>query len=243
MNEIERVIETAKAEVGYLEKKTNSQLDDKNANAGNGNFTKYARDLDNVSGFYNGKKNGYAWCDIFVDWCFYKAFGVTRALELLCQPQKSCGAGVGFSARYYKDEGQWYTSNPKVGDQVFLNKLNHTGLVIKVDDNYVYTVEGNISSPVNCVKEKKYALNSPSIVGYGRPNYAEDIVEPVEPQKEVFKVGDKVVPTKLVDYNGTHLVQYDKVYTITELVRDRAVLSAREQIWAAMNTDNITHAN
>jgi len=185
MNEIERVIEVAKGEVGYLEKKSNKDLDDKTANAGNGNYTKYSRDLDNVSGFYNGKKNGYAWCDIFVDWCFYKAFGVTRALELLCQPTKSLGAGVGFSAKYYKDKGQYYTSGPKPGDQIFLNKLAHTGLVIKVDGNYVYTIEGNTSNPVNCVKEKKYALNSTYIVGYGRPNYAEDIVEPTEPEKPV----------------------------------------------------------
>lgn len=203
MNEIERIIEIAKAEIGYLEKKSNKDLDSKTANAGNGNYTKYARDLDNVAGFYNGKKNGYDWCDIFVDWCFYKAFGVTRALELLCQPQKSCGAGVYYSAQYYKNKKQFYTSNPQAGDQVFLNKYNHTGLVIKVDGNYIYTIEGNTSSPVNCVKKKKYALNSTYIVGYGRPNYAEDIIEPVEPNEPVeptpapeiiygLEVGDKV---------------------------------------------------
>ncbi len=183
MNEIERVIAVAKSEVGYLEKKSNKDLDDKTANAGNGNFTKYARDLDNVAGFYNGKKNGYAWCDIFVDWCFYKAFGVTRALELLCQPQKSCGAGVGFSVKYYKDKGQYYTSNPKVGDQVFFSKLAHTGLVVKIDDKYVYTIEGNTSGPINCVKEKKYSLNSTSIVGYGRPNYSENMITPPDEEK------------------------------------------------------------
>lgn len=54
-----------------------------------------------------------------------------------------------------------------------------------------------------------------------------------------FKVGDKVVPTKLVDYNGTPLVQYDDYYTITQISGDRAVLSARGAIWAAMNTANI----
>lgn len=245
MNEIERVIAVAKAEVGYLEKKSNSQLDDKTANAGNGNYTKYARDLDNISGFYNGKKNGYDWCDIFVDWCFVKAFGVTRALELLCQPTKSCGAGVGFSANYYKVKGQYHTSNPMPGDQIFYQNMGHTGLVIKVDSNYVYAIEGNTSSPVNCVKEKKYALNSSYIVGYGRPKYAQTPItpgkpsQPVEVLKTAFKVGDKVVPIKLVDYSGTKLIQYDKYYIISELVGNRAVLSARGQIWAAMNIDNI----
>lgn len=54
-----------------------------------------------------------------------------------------------------------------------------------------------------------------------------------------FKVGDIVVPTRLVDYNGTPLVQYDDTYTITQLSGDRAVLSARGVIWAAMNTKDI----
>ena len=57
-----------------------------------------------------------------------------------------------------------------------------------------------------------------------------------------FKVGDKVVPTKLVDYNGTPLKQYDSVYTISQLSGDRAVLTARGAVWAAMNTKNIRKA-
>ena len=53
------VIAIALAEVGYKEKASNSQLDDKTANAGSNNYTKYARDLKNA-GYYNGNKNGYA---------------------------------------------------------------------------------------------------------------------------------------------------------------------------------------
>ena len=54
-----------------------------------------------------------------------------------------------------------------------------------------------------------------------------------------FKVGDVVVPTRLVDYNGTPLVQYDPEYTIMQINGDRAVLTARGAIWAAMNTKDI----
>ena len=58
-----------------------------------------------------------------------------------------------------------------------------------------------------------------------------------------FQVGDKVVPTRLVDYNGTPLVQYDDYYTITQISGDRAVLSAPRNgemvVWAAMNTNDI----
>ena len=69
------VVDIALAEEGYLEKATNSNLDHPTANAGSGNWNKYARDLDKISGFYNGGKNGYPWCDCFVDWCFVKAYG------------------------------------------------------------------------------------------------------------------------------------------------------------------------
>ena len=67
-----------------------------------------------------------------------------------------------------------------------------------------------------------------------------------EPVDEGFKVGDIVVPTRLVDYDGTPLVQYDDTYTITQINGDRAVLSAPRNgqmvVWAAMNTKDIRKA-
>ena len=40
------VLAIAAAEIGYHEKKSNSQLDNPTANAGSANYTKYARDFD-----------------------------------------------------------------------------------------------------------------------------------------------------------------------------------------------------
>ena len=186
---IEKLIDIAKNEIGYLEKKTNSQLDDKTANAGSGNYTKYARDLDNIPGFYNGKKNGFAWCDVFVDWCFVQAFGVDKAKSLLLQPNKSLGAGCHYSAQYYKNAGQFFNT-PKKGDQIFFydssNGIGHTGIVVNVDSSYVYTIEGNTSSDPGVVpnggsvNDKKYKLSYSRIAGYGRPKYDDSIVEPTE---------------------------------------------------------------
>ena len=45
MKAAEKLIQVAEQEVGYLEKKSNKDLDHKTANAGSNNFTKYARDL------------------------------------------------------------------------------------------------------------------------------------------------------------------------------------------------------
>lgn len=198
MNEREIVLSIARNEVGYLEKKSNKDLDDKTANAGDKNYTKYARDLDNINGFYNGKKNGYSWCDIFVDWCFVKAFGVDRALELLCQPKKSCGAGVGYSCDYYKNNGQFFTK-AQIGDQIFFKNSKgvrtHTGLVVGVDDKYVYTIEGNAGDGV---REKKYTHNSSSIYGYGRPNYIieEPNLEVPTPTKSIDEIAKEVIAGK-----------------------------------------------
>ena len=198
MSEKDKVIDIALNEVGYIEKASNNNLDDKTANQGSGNYTKYARDLDNIS-FYNGPKNGYAWCDVFVDWCFVQAFGKERALELLCQPNKSTGAGCGFSMNFYKAHNQFHTS-PKAGDQIFFTdgtSIYHTGLVYKVDSSKVYTVEGN-TSDVSYVDgnggkvcKKSYPLNASYIAGYGRPKYDTTAVDiPIEEENR-----DKVINT------------------------------------------------
>lgn len=182
MSNVDKLIATARGEVGYCEKATNSNLDDKTANAGSGNYTKYARDLDTrFSGFYNGRKNGHAWCDVFVDWCMVETFGITYAKKLLCQPSESLGAGCKYSMQYYQKKGQFYES-PKIGDQIFFfekdgDGIAHTGIVCNVSSTYVYTIEGNTSSSSGvvanggCVAEKKYKLSYERIAGYGRPDY------------------------------------------------------------------------
>ncbi len=69
----------------------------------------------------------------------------------------------------------------------------------------------------------------------------ESTPQPIPTPSRGFKVGDKVAPTRLVDYNGTHLRQYDDSYTISELKGNRAVLVARGQVWAAMRTEDLKH--
>ena len=183
MTPAERVIATARAEVGYIEKETNSQLDSPSANPGDGNWNKYSRDLDALGIVYNGRKNGYAWCDIFTDWCFIYTFGLEVGMALLCQAEKGLGAGCTYSAQYYEAQGQFHKSNPKPGDQIFFTDdggktMYHTGLVVGVSNNRVYTIEGNTSSAAGvvpnggCVRDKSYPLGASYIGGYGRPDYS-----------------------------------------------------------------------
>lgn len=183
MYDRQKVLNIALAEVGYLEKASNANLDDMTANAGSANFTKYARDLDNIPGFYNGKKNGYAWCDVFVDWCFVQAYGTNVAKMLLCQPDFSAGAGCTYSAMYYQINGQFFTKDPQPGDQIFFGSAaesTHTGIVYAVDASKVYTVEGNTSGASGVISngggvcKKSYSLGNGKIYGYGRPKYEDD---------------------------------------------------------------------
>lgn len=178
----EKVIATAQAEIGYLEKKSPADLDDKTANAGSANYTKFARDLDAL-GAYNGKKNGYAWCDMFVDWCFVMALGFDVAMKITGQVKGGYGAGCTSSANYFKKLGRLYTSDPQPGDQIFFTNdggktSNHTGLVVEVKDGKVYTIEGNTSSAAGvvanggCVRAKSYSLSYSKIMGYGRPDWS-----------------------------------------------------------------------
>jgi hypothetical protein len=166
------VLRIAEHELGYREKGTDKDLDSKTANAGTGNWTKYARDLWEADPhFYQGPKNGYDWCALFVDWCLYMASGMDsqRAQDALYYTGPY-GAGCGMSVRYYKAAGAWHTT-PEPGDQIFFgtdSNVRHTGLVEKVENGRVYTIEGNSN---NMVRRRSYPLNDSSILGYGRPAY------------------------------------------------------------------------
>ena len=234
----QKVINIARAEVGYLEKASNKDLDDKTANAGSKNYTKYARDMDAINGFYNGKKQGVAWCDIFVDWCFVQAYGIDEGRALLCQPLKSCGAGCKYSRNYYKAKGRLFDT-PQPGDQIFFypsdgiggSAIAHTGLVVGVDSSYVYTIEGNTSSESGvvanggCVREKKYKLSYNRIAGYGRPNYGvlgtivpgatqPEPEQPENPPAETAPVKSVIVTGGSVNVRVGNGTEFSKVSTV-----------------------------
>lgn len=190
-----KIIELAEAELGYLEKKSKEQLDDKTANAGNKDYTKYSRDL-YEAGYYQGNKQGYAWCEVWYDWLHYIASGkdAEYAQYVICQTGEY-GAGPNCSRSYYQKQGRLFFE-PEPGDQIFFHNssggVGHTGLVYDVDDTYVYTIEGNTSSAEELdgdgqgVFKKKYKLNSSKIAGYGRPRYEGEETETEElPQPEI----------------------------------------------------------
>ncbi len=175
----EDVIRVARAEEGYLEKKNSQSLDSRTANAGNANYTKFARDLDRLDGWYNGPKQGYDWCAVFVEWCFVKAYGAELARKVL--PHSLYSAGCTQAKAMYVNAGR-FSRTPQVGDQIFFSnssgQIGHTGIVIAVDTDTVTTIEGNTSSAAGvvanggCVREKRYPKIYNRIAGYGHPDYS-----------------------------------------------------------------------
>ena len=146
---IARVIEIAIGEIGYIEKPDN--------------LTKYGEFT---------KANGLPWCGSFVNWCFHEA-----GVKLPSMVSTSAGA-----ARL-KDVGRWHTE-PQVGDLAFfdfphdgIDRISHIGIVVKVKDKSVLTIEGNTSGTGDqrnggevMLKDRAFGAGS-AIVGFGRPKY------------------------------------------------------------------------
>ena len=164
-------VRTAFSQVGYKAEK--------------GKKNKYAAWIDShYPTFYNGKKNGADWCDVFVDFCvLWNTKNAKDAEHILCQPAKSCGAGCKYSYQYYKSKHR-NTSIGHYGDQIFLNvkqkdgsykKCAHTGIVYKVDNKYVYYVAGNEGGGNGEVKKHKLLKTSKNIYAYGRPKYTDTV--------------------------------------------------------------------
>lgn len=116
---------------------------------------------------------------------------------------------VDYTGKKLKKTAGYYTISQISGDRAVLNDGNT--IYAAVNTNNLKKVDVPTSKPENPPKDKKAEI----------------------------EVGDTVTPTKLVDYNGTPLVQYDSEYIVTSLAGNRAVLSARGAIWAAMNTQNL----
>ena len=168
----DKPLEEAAKWIGYLEKKSNSQLESMTANAGYGNYTifcKWYEDWFNERGYQPS-----AWCAEFVSTMIYKGCGNREVVNHFAY----CPYGV----QWFKENGLWRTSKPKRGDVIFFwnsahTEAAHTGLVSSVGGGRVVTIEGNTSSASGVVANggavatKSYDLGYSRIMGYGRPPY------------------------------------------------------------------------
>lgn len=134
--------------------------------------------------YYGYDAQGVAWCAVFVSWCAAQINGLLNKII-----PKTDGAGC--FARYgvAKGWGKWYEggTTPQVGDIITFcwngygrypgqdaYFSDHVGVVVKVENGYIYVVEGNAggSNDTSSVKYKSYAIKNIYINGYYRPNWA-----------------------------------------------------------------------
>ena len=145
------MLEVALKELGYVETPDN--------------ITKYGAAM---------KAQGQPWCGSYINWCAAEA-GVVLPNVV------STIAG----AKKFKAAGKWF-DKPKVGDLAFFDfvddkkvVIQHIGLVVKVGEYSIVTIEGNTSTAGSqsnggsvCMKTRKIGPNS-FAVGFGRPDYKE----------------------------------------------------------------------
>lgn len=148
----------------YLEKKSNAYLDDFTKNAGDKNYTKFARDVNNWN---QPGCQGQPWCAVYQFWKLVKVFGLTKALRIMGGGFYNCQSVT----RHAKQKGTWH-STPKKGALIIFRNGSHIGSVNSYDATYVYTNEGNTSSAPGVVanggacRNKKYKLTDSAIDGY-----------------------------------------------------------------------------
>lgn len=144
-----KMIALARTQVGYKEGVRNKQ--------------KYSDEVPTLEWSQN-----QPWCATFVSWLAMK----TGASKLYPRTA-SCDAG----GNWFKQQGRW-SEYPAVGAQVFYGypyDLNHTGIVYKYDNDYIYTIEGNTndsgSREGDGVYYKKRLRRGTNVIGYGYPKF------------------------------------------------------------------------
>ncbi len=108
------------------------------------------------------------WCACFVSWCANECGYIDTGVI-----PKFAGCVNG--AQWFKDRGQWLdgSAEPVPGMIIFFDwesdgETDHVGIVEKVENGIVYTVEGN--SGDSC-RINQYSIGNYQIYGYGVPQY------------------------------------------------------------------------
>ena len=199
MKNIYDLLDLAKEEIGYTEKDSGFELDGKTRNIGNGNHTKYGRDISNAG--LNGY-NGYAWGCSFQFWLDLITFGKKVALELWYMTDDTyVGYNTLSTLNVFKSQNK-IGNAPKLGALIVFNHL-HVGRVINYYDiegvTYIECLEGDYSCNLNkpgMVVLKRIKANDASIKCYCYIDY------------DQFCIGD---PTWIKDNDGwKYFLCYDR---------------------------------
>ena len=108
------------------------------------------------------------WCAIFVSWCANQCGYIDAGIV-----PKFAGCGVG--VQWFQNRGQWLpgSATPEPGILIFFqwygsdsSIADHVGIVERVENGRVYTIEGNSGDQV---RQNSYPIGYGEIKGYGVP--------------------------------------------------------------------------
>lgn len=130
--------------------------------------------------------NHVPWCAQFVSWCANQAGIPTNIIP------KHAYTPTG--AAWFKARGQWFTSNPKVGDLVYyrfpgMGRISHLGIVEAVHGSKSITaIEGNTNSAGSRTggRVMRKTRSGLRIAGFGRPAYS--ATSSLQPSGGSFKI-------------------------------------------------------
>lgn len=100
----------------------------------------------------------YAWCVTFICWCAQQV-GILKTLI----PKHN---NVGYIRDWYKDRGLYFLKssyNPQKGDLIIFRNTSHIGIVEKIENGRVWTIEGNSKDKVS---NNSYLKTDSYIQGY-----------------------------------------------------------------------------
>ena len=109
------------------------------------------------------------WCACFVGWCANEC----GYIEAGVIPKFAACASQGVP--WFQERGLWQLGSyePRSGDIIFFDwdgdmSADHVGIVEKVENGRVYTVEGNSG---DSVRQNSYPIGYSDVLGYGCPAY------------------------------------------------------------------------
>ena len=104
------------------------------------------------------------WCAAFVSWCANQCGYIKNGI---CPKFASCSVGI----TWFKNRGQWLepSATPTPGMLIFFDwgadgDPDHVGIVEKVENGRVYTIEGNSN---DACRQSSYPVGYYEIFGYG----------------------------------------------------------------------------
>ncbi|PZG12839.1 CHAP domain-containing protein [Nonomuraea aridisoli] len=164
--EIQKFIELLESQLGYREK--------------GDAYTKfghwYGEHVEHDDAFTNAP-----WCDMYISWAAHK-LGYEEWIGQFAWTVEH--------AKWFKKQGAW-GNKPEPGAIVFydwsgsnsINRIDHVGVVTRVEGDRIHTIEGNVDGGVAKRKER----DTSKVVGYGYPEKVKARLE-----REAQKKADRV---------------------------------------------------